>query len=210
MPIALDIVLEVPRTLGEQAIALNQKLDEQPNRITLGYEAAIPHISLAMGVVEERDLEEVKKMLDEEFGNLEKFACKVGPIFQQNNANGQWLAGLSVERSDDMMYLHEDAVGILSEVGFVIPTLGSLHDYQNADPATLDIISHFRDKSSFENYHPHITLGYGSLPGLTLFEPRDITFTHVALYHLGNHATARVKLHEVRLREANEVAHGGF
>lgn len=210
MPIAIDIVLEVPRAIGDEAIALNRELDEQPNRIQLGYEAAIPHISLAMGVIENASLEELKAMLDEEFGDQELFSCMVGPLFQHNNINGEWMAGISLDRCDSILYMHENAVSVLEEAGFVMPTLGALHDYQNADPGTLDIISSFREKYSFENYQPHITIGYGSLPGLAHFEPRLVEFNHIGLYHLGNHATARRKIHDVRLRQPNEVAQGGF
>lgn len=210
MPIAIDIVLELPQALAEAAIALNRQLDEQPNAIPLGPDAAIPHVSLAMGVIEDHDLEEVKAMLDEEFGDQETFSCRVGPVVQQNNAVGQWMAGLALDRSDDILFMHEDAIGILSEVGFVIPTLGSLHDYQHADPQTLEVIRMFREKGSFEHYRPHVTLGFGSLPGTVQFEPTLFEFQYIGLYHLGDNATCRKRMHQVRLHQPNEIVRGGF
>lgn len=210
MPTAVDIVLEVPQELSKEVIALNRKLDEKPNRIALSHDKAVPHITLAMGVVEDRELEAVKAMLDQEFGYLEKFSCQVGPVMQRNDVNGQWVALLAVERCDEIMYMHENAMGILSEVGFVVPTMGALADYQTADAHTLETIQAFKDRNSYQHFSPHITLGFGSLPGTVTFEPRRVEFSSVGLYHLGDHATCRNRLHQVALREENTVAGGGF
>jgi hypothetical protein len=60
-------------------------------------------------------------------------------------------------------------------------------------PSTLEWIRTYPQKSSYENFRPHITLGYGQVPpGLSF--PIPFTAARLALCHLGNHCTCREML----------------
>jgi hypothetical protein len=55
--------------------------------------------------------------------------------------------------------------------------------------STLAWIRDYREKSSFERFFPHITLGYGRLADFPF--PARFTAPRLALCHLGNHCTCR-------------------
>jgi hypothetical protein len=57
-------------------------------------------------------------------------------------------------------------------------------------PSTLDWIRTYPEKAAYENFRPHITIGYGRLPA-TAALPIPFVVTRLALCHLGNHCTCR-------------------
>ncbi len=54
---------------------------------------------------------------------------------------------------------------------------------------TLQWIKNYRQKAAFENFSPHITLGYGEIEDLEF--PKELKASTLALCHLGNHCTCR-------------------
>jgi hypothetical protein len=54
---------------------------------------------------------------------------------------------------------------------------------------TLLWIKNYREKSSFEMFSPHITIGYGQVG--TPAGPIEFRASKLALCHLGNHCTCR-------------------
>jgi hypothetical protein len=60
---------------------------------------------------------------------------------------------------------------------------------QEVAESTLLWIKNYREKVSFENFFPHITIGYGQIESRVpqiIFAPSEL-----ALCHLGNHCTCR-------------------
>ena len=65
--------------------------------------------------------------------------------------------------------------------------------------STLLWIKSYPEKSSFERFSPHITLGYGKLENYSF--PRIIGVSQLAVCHLGNHCTCRKVLKFVTIGE---------
>jgi hypothetical protein len=55
--------------------------------------------------------------------------------------------------------------------------------------STLLWIKNYPQKSAFENFFPHITIGYGQLDDSPF--TAEFTASKLALCHLGNHCTCR-------------------
>jgi hypothetical protein len=55
--------------------------------------------------------------------------------------------------------------------------------------STLQWIRDYPENSSFENFFPHITIGYGQMENIS--SPIEFTASALALCHLGNHCTCR-------------------
>jgi 2'-5' RNA ligase len=63
--------------------------------------------------------------------------------------------------------------------------------------STLLWIKSYREKSSFANFRPHITIGYGRSANLSY--PAQFHLAKLALCQLGNHCTCRKVLASVKL-----------
>jgi hypothetical protein len=55
--------------------------------------------------------------------------------------------------------------------------------------STLLWIKNYPEKSAFENFFPHITIGYGQVDDSSF--TAEFTASKLALCHLGNHCTCR-------------------
>jgi hypothetical protein len=94
-----------------------------------------------------------------------------------------------VEKNARLQLLHETVLAELQP--FLAPdvTADVIYGRGQVAESTLDWIKNYREKSSFENFFPHITIGYGQMKDL----PSPIRFaaSKLALCHLGNHCTCR-------------------
>ena len=64
--IAVDVVLLPDETITHRAIEINAELVKRfGNKIVLNKENCLPHISMAMGCLEETDIASVEKVLEE-------------------------------------------------------------------------------------------------------------------------------------------------
>ncbi len=64
--------------------------------------------------------------------------------------------------------------------------------------STLLWIKNYREKVSFENFFPHITIGYGQIENLV--PPITFASSELALCHLGNHCTCREILVSIKFK----------
>ena len=210
MSIALNIALPLPAPLVQEVLRLHQKLDEQPNAVPLLRGDAIAHLTLAMGVIEEYALEELKAKLAEELRYATTFQIRFNGVYQRAMGDGRVVCGIGVEPHSALQALHEKAMDVLSDVGFVVPHMGALFDYQHADPYTLELIQHFRREGTYNSYFPHITLGTGTMQGEAQLGVPTMEVNRVEVFHMGNLCTARKGLQGFDLRAKEELAFGGL
>jgi 2'-5' RNA ligase len=196
--IAVDVALLPDEVMTERAIRINRELiAEYAAKIILSKNNRLPHISLAMGAVDESDVESIGDTLD-------RFAREI-PVGQLNalgiaivtNTKGEPLSILTIERTESLRTLHE---AIMREI---LPLLSSevtesmISDERVAD-TTLEWIRDYPRKAAFDRFSPHITLGYGRAPAEGPF-PIPFTVSRLALCHLGNHCTCRQPLVSVAI-----------
>jgi hypothetical protein len=67
-----------------------------------------------------------------------------------------------------------------------------------ASESTLAWIKSYSEKSSFEKFFPHITIGYGEINDYSF--PIEFSVSKLALCHLGNHCTCRRILASLELK----------
>ena len=195
---AVDVVLLPDDAMTDKAIAANAELVERFGRkIALNKEDCLPHISLAMGCVDEEDIASVEKILR----SIAKECClsdlTVSSVRSSVNSAGETVSVFGVEKTKELQLLHER---VLEEVG---PYFSSdvTSDMVCADgeveESTLLWIKNYREKSSYGRFFPHITIGYGELSDF--FSPVKFTASRLALCHLGNHCTCRDVLLSIEL-----------
>jgi 2'-5' RNA ligase len=187
---AVDVVLLPEEAMTDRVIGANAELVKKFGRkIVLNKRNCLPHISLAMGTIDETDIGNIEKILKaiakESF--LEDF--KIVGVHVETNAVGQQVSAFIVEKTDQIQLLHERIMNGLA------PCLSSDVDRTMMYPggeiaeSTLLWIRNYREKSSFENFSPHITIGYGQMQNRA---PQvEFAASKLALCHMGNHCTCR-------------------
>ena len=186
---AIDIALLPDEKTTNKAIELNRQLVENFDaKIVLSKEDCLPHISLAMGVIDDGNVCDISEVLQSIAGQFSLRELKVTGIVISTNAAGENVSALEVKKTDELQGLHETVMGRLA--GYLKEDVREDMIYGGeAEDSTLEWIKNYRSKSSFENFLPHITIGYGRIK-IAGFE-MDFSASKLALCHLGNHCTCR-------------------
>lgn len=190
--IAFDIVIIPPADVFNKCLEINRQLETDEQKIVLGRESTLPHISLCMGVCSENELTEITAELSSIEAELMPVDVRLTGIEPQTNFTGHVLSYLMVEKTRALQTLHETIMHRFERFtgrqadSEMLSTEGAEH------PPTLKWITGYREKSAFEHFSPHITLGYGRYNGEQYSAEFQIETT--GFYHLGDHCTCQVNL----------------
>jgi len=196
--IAVDVVLLPEPAVTDLAIEANKRLLLQcPDKIVLSSDTCLPHISLAMGCIAQRSVEPISEILRSIAESRPIDKIPVAGMFVGKNATGLNVSSVVLEPSDAIRSLHEEIMVQIEQYVHYAVTAEMLIDPDEIRQSTLQWIRNYRKKSSFANFFPHITLGYGWLDKCPL--PSEITPSKLALCRLGNHCTCRRVLAAVEL-----------
>lgn len=188
--IAVDVVLLPSEEVAERAIRANRELLKQcPDRIVLDKENCLPHISLAMGCIDESDIAGIEAILrtiaeQHSLGLLHSLGIHVG-----TNSAGEKVSVVPLETTEPLKSLHEEVMRTLSAYFSYDVTADMVLSPPQACESTLLWIRDYHENSSFEKFFPHITIGYGQIEDFAF--PGEFTASRLALCHLGNHCTCR-------------------
>jgi hypothetical protein len=188
--IAVDVVLLPSDDMMDIAIEANQRLRLQStDKIVLNKVNCLPHISLAMGVINEDRIAEIGEVLRAIVRRISLKALVATCIHTQVLLSGRTVSAFQIENTGQLQSLHEDIMRRLEPFFSYIVTEDMLHSPPAADETTLQWIKNFPENSGFKGFFPHITIGFGRLSGVSF--PIKFTISKVALCHLGNHCTCR-------------------
>ena len=204
--IAVDVVLLPSEEMVDKAIAANKKLLKQcADKIVLDKENCLPHISLAMGCIDEMDIDDIEKVLQtiakqNSLGQLSAIG-----IHTSENSAGEQVSVLQIERTEALQSLHEEVMRRLEPYFNYDVTVDMVLSPPVASESTLAWIKSYPEKSSFEKFSPHITIGYGeindySFPPQGVLRTIEFAVSKLALCHLGNHCTCRKILASAELK----------
>lgn len=195
---AVDAVLLPDKPMTEKAININRELVSSFGRkIVLDAEKCLPHISLAMGCLRENDIKKAGNVLKHASRSFIHHSLTALGIVTTTNAVGEKISTLEIEKSPALQKLHENIMKGLQPLLSRKVTKQMLYNPEDVSQSTLLWIKNYREKSSFENFFPHITLGYGEVEKSDF--PVEFNASALALCHLGNHCTCRKILARVTL-----------
>ena len=188
--IAVDVVLLPDGEMTTRAIEINRQL-AAPGRpeIVLGRQERLPHISLAMGGVEDANVQSIEECLEGIARQVPVRTLRAVGLTASVNARGETTCLLDIERTPQLQALHE-RVMLEMKSFFSYDVNAALFRDDAINPSTLEWVRTYPQKAAYENFHPHITLGYGQTPPDLSF-PIPFTVAQLALCHLGNHCTCR-------------------
>lgn len=196
--IAVDIVLLPDEAMTDKTIEINAELVTKfDDKIVLNKGNCLPHISLAMGCLEETDIASVEKILEAIAEETPPGNLKVLGIRTSGNSKGEIVSVFEVEKTSQLQSIHEKVMEGLTPYLSSGVTEDMIYGDEEVAASTLLWIENYRQKSSFENFFPHITIGYGQIENRILPEP--FSASKLALCHLGNHCTCRKILVSIKL-----------
>jgi 2'-5' RNA ligase len=195
---AVDVVLLPDEVMTGKAIEANAELVKKfGKKIALNKKNCLPHISLAMGCVDEEDIASVERILRSIAKECPLSNLTISGVRSTGNSAGEEVSAFEVEKTEELQLLHKTVMERLA------PYLSSdvTRDMVCADgevkESTLLWIKNYRGKSSFDKFSPHITIGYGELSNLSF--TMKFTASRLALCHLGEHCTCRGILVSIEL-----------
>jgi 2'-5' RNA ligase len=195
--IAVDVVLLPSEELMDKAIAANKELLKQyPDKIILNKENCLPHISLAMGCIDQIHISDAVEIISSIAEKYSPEILKFTGFSTSTNSVGEKVAVAIIEKAKLLQSLHEEVMIKLAQYLSYDITENMLLS-EKVDESALLWIKNFPENSSFKKYYPHITLGYGKLENFSF--PNTFTVSRLALCHLGNHCTCRKILISIKL-----------
>jgi len=197
--IAIDIVLLPSDEIMDKVVAMSNDLFKETNNdtIILNKKDCLPHVSLAMGCINEGDLPKIEKILKDISSRFKPFNLKFTKVDFVTTPKGETVSGLSIEKTSKLQELHEKIMDKLTKYFTENVTISALYPKPKPEETTLFWINGFRDKSSFENFSPHITIGFGELKNINF--PIIGNTKKLAICHLGNYCTCRKVLASINL-----------
>jgi len=188
--IAVDVVLLPSDIMMDKAIEVNKKLLESFERkIILNKENCLPHISLAMGVVDKKDISAIDKILREAAEQFSPMNLKAVNLRAETTPTGKSVSDFEIGKTEKLQLLHETIMKKCSPYFTYEPAIEMVFPSPKPKEATLYWIKNYPQNSSFENFLPHITIGFGEINNINL--PIKFTGSKLALCHLGNYCTCR-------------------
>jgi len=199
--IAVDVVLLPREEMADKAIAANKELLRQyAHKIVLDKESCLPHISLAMGCIDERNIVEIEKILKTTAKQTSLGQLTAVGIQIETNRAGEKVSVIEIEKAEALQSLHEEVMHRLAPYFSYDVKADMVLSSTETGESTLDWIKNYPEKSSFEKFFPHITIGYGEINNFSF--PKKFTISKLALCHLGNHCTCRKILASTNLKKS--------
>ena len=200
--VAVDVVLLPDEAMTNRVIKINRQLiSSNRPEIVLNRKDCLPHISLAMGCIDEADAAAIQKRLE----SLARKTCvrqlRVVGVIASVNSRGETTSLLDVDRTVELQALHEQVMQEMRRFFRYEVSEDMIYDDVVAG-TTLDWIRTYPQKAAYGHFHPHITAGYGHMPTEMSF-PIPFRATRLALCHLGNHCTCRRVLAAVELQASD-------
>jgi 2'-5' RNA ligase len=188
--IAIDVVLLPSDQMTNYAIEVNRELLKTfDKKIILNKENCLPHISLAMACIDEKDIPDIEKILQDIAKQYSFSELRVVGIYAETTPTGKKVSCFKIEKTKELRLLHEEVMQRLAPYFTYDVTRPRLFSPPEVEEATLFWIKNYPEKSSFEKFSPHITIGFGETNKVGL--PIKFAASKLALCHLGNHCTCR-------------------
>jgi 2'-5' RNA ligase len=198
--IAIDVVLLPEEKVTALAIEANKILVRKfGEKIVLDRSHCLPHISLFMGCIDDGDIPTAGEVLQKIASDISLDELIITGLHIAENSRGEAVSAFQIDATPQLQTLHEQIMNELLPLTDNDVTAEMLVNPEEVEQLTLMWIKNYRDKSSFENFLPHITIGYGQATETDL--PVKFTASKLAICHLGNHCTCREVLWSVELQQ---------
>lgn len=198
MKLAIDVVLLPPDPIMNLVLEWNGELDRiLPENITLGKFKCLPHISLVMGCIRADRLDQAVSVLKTVGTQHKKLQIRLPDIRTVKSDSGNRVITLDITLTPELTVLHHDIVRSFLPLLTEIADESAIDDVPPISPDAIKWINQYIPDQCFENFWPHITLGFGEAP--RDFRPISFEGSRLAMCHLGNYCACSRILAETAL-----------
>jgi len=189
--IAIAIAILPPKDIIDATLSVNKRAVEKGEaKIELGETDRIPHISLLMGVVDDKNFEELTRKLKDIAENFESIKMESNRI-----ENGCF----TISKNEKLQNLHEM---IVKKIDPILTHETSPKMFYESSPShvsdsALRVVKEYVNNFSLKNFWPHITIHSSEENPSEL--PLSFTADRLAICHLGTYCTCRKILFETKL-----------
>ena len=184
--IAIDVVLLPDKAMTDLATEANTELVKKyKSEIVLNRNNCLPHISLAMGCINDGNIESTGELLRPMI-EIAPGQLRTAGIGKSINLSGKIMSFIKIERSGELQKYHENICDTVKPF-FAWDVTEDMIAGGYASESSLEWISNYFDKSAYDSFSPHITIGYGEMGNIIL--PENFAVSQLAICHLGNHCT---------------------
>jgi 2'-5' RNA ligase len=197
--LVVDIVLLPSPRMSDRVIAVNKKLVRCYGRkIVLDSKNCFPHISLCMGVLEEKDIPAVSKILTQIGEKSAPLNLTAVSLTAHADSKGEMISSFEIKITEELRRLHGIIMKELARFLTREVSADMFFTPPPVDETTFHWVREYPEKSAFKNFQPHITAGFGKADPIKL--PIRFTVSKLALCRLGNHCTCRKVLASASFR----------
>lgn len=199
-PIAVGIVLLLPEPARQLIYKLNRRAIKQGISDIILDNYHLPHISLCLGIWDQQQHHQIVPQVLALCGGHPKIDLLLDKCLSLGSTDEldcrfYWLRALTPRIPTSLHDLHRTVmVSLASFLNHIDPAPDMFMAPPDPHPDTLNWVDNFDPESSFENFAPRVTIGYGpagkkiSTDGLL---PIKCTVSKLAIVHLGSHCTAQ-------------------
>lgn len=199
---AINVAMLPPDPVMNLALEWNQMLCKaRPANISLGKLQYLPHISMVMGCIREEQLDQANELLQSTAAQHSVLALQVPHIRTVNTASGNIIT-LDINLTEELAALHASIVAAFQPLLTQDADEAAINDIPPISSDAITWINHYIPDQCFDNFWPHITLGFGDPP--PNFRPVSFQGSRLAICHLGNRCTCRTILAEAILKPLND------
>ncbi|RJQ17329.1 hypothetical protein C4573_04730 [Candidatus Woesearchaeota archaeon] len=192
MALAIGVVLIPPDALRDFSISLNELAWKNGKGIRhLNMQENLPHISLALGSIDEKDLSAVQDLIGQAARSTGSILVSVDKFKYQREKKE---SSLCIQNSPELQRLHEFLVTGLKPL-FIRPVQEMF--LEPVSEHALSVVERYADDYAFENYWPHITLQCCEAEAERF--PEKQRCKELAVFHLGSGCTCKKKLLSIAL-----------
>ena len=144
----------------------------------------LPHISLAMGCIDSEKISSLSQVLE----SLVKIAPKrlKSEKISKSLGSAGLISSVQIQRSAELQNLHEKICDAVKPF-FTFDAAQDMFAAGRAGQSALQWVKNYLVESAYENFSPHITIGFGDLGHCEL--PPDFSVSRLAVCHLADHCT---------------------
>lgn len=187
---AVDAVLLPDGAMTGRAVAVSRKLSLGcGGKIVLHPATCLPHISLAMGVIDDSRMSDASMIVRECAGRFRTLKLSAERCRGSAIPSGETVSEFVIGKTRELQSLHEAVMTGLRPLFEPGVSTAMIFSPPAVEEISLHWIKNYADESSFKNFRPHITLGFGEADCIPM--PIDFTASTLALCHLGNFCTCR-------------------
>ncbi|PIZ52138.1 hypothetical protein COY27_01460 [Candidatus Woesearchaeota archaeon CG_4_10_14_0_2_um_filter_33_13] len=191
--IAIDIVVLPPEKVMDQIIKINQSEAIKGNaKGELNKNDFLPHISLAMGIVDESKFVQVTEIVTSITKSISPVKLELIDYYFVVGEDG--IKSYAIKVGGQLHYLHKQLMSSLKNYFTHDATKEDMYN-QETEP---NYVNTYKKNDSFKNYVPHITIRCKEIN--TVLIKQEFIADRIAICHIGKSTTCRKILFETKLK----------